>query len=147
MPERARRIASRLRQFIADRRHAKRRNTRLPLTVSLAASRVSPNGFRRQTTLEGHTLDVSATGLSFIVPAIRIGEHYLAGPDRRLRLKIDLPDGPIEMEVTPVRYESLDEREAERGYVVGVTIVEMSEPHRAGFDDYLTGLVRGRRSH
>jgi hypothetical protein len=147
MPERARRIASRLRHFINDRRHAKRRSARLPLTVSLAASRVNPNGFRRQTTLEGNTLDISATGLSFIVPAIRIGEHYLTGQDRRLRLKIDLPHGPIEMQVAPVRYESLDDQEAERGYVVGVIIVEMSETHRAAFDDYLKELVKGGRSH
>jgi hypothetical protein len=147
MPERARRIASRLRQFISDRRHAKRRHARLPLTVSLVASRVNSNGFRRQTTLEGHTLDVSATGLSFIVPAIRIGEHYLTGQDRTLWLKIDLPDGPIEMQVAPVRYECLDDQEAERGYVVGVIIVEMSEQDRADFDSYLKDLFKGGRFH
>lgn len=145
MPERARRIASRLRQFIGDRRHAKRREARLPITVSLAASRISQNGFRRTASLDGHTVDISATGLSFVVPAIRIGEHYLTGEDRRLLLKISLPDGPIDMQVTPVRYESLDEHEAEKGYVVGVLIKEMSEEHRADFDCYVKKLVkRGR---
>ena len=144
MPERARRLASRLRGFIADRRHAKRREARLPLTVSLAAC-VQQNGFRRQATLEGHTLDISTTGLSFVVPAIRIAEHYLTGEDRKLWLTVNLPDGPIEMQVTPVRYEALDEHEAEKGYVIGVLIKEMSDDHRAGFECYVNNLLNRPR--
>lgn len=145
MPERARRIASKLRQFVADRRHAKRREARLPITVSLAAPVVNQNGFRRQATLDGHTLDISATGLSFVVPVIRVAEHYLTGEDRILWLKLNLPDGPIDMEVTPVRYESLDEQEAEKGYVIGVLIKEMSDEHRADFDRYVKRLVGRNR--
>jgi hypothetical protein len=144
MPERARRLASRLRQFIGDRRHAKRRETRLPITVSLVASHVNQNGFRRPGTLDGHTLDISSTGMSFVVPAIRIGEHYLTSQDRRLSLRVDLPNGPIDMQVSPVRYESLDENESEKGYVVGVLIKEMSDEHRANFDRYVKDLIKGR---
>jgi hypothetical protein len=141
MPERARRLASILRHFIADRRHARRREARLPVTVSLATA-VYQNGYRQNAALDGHTLDISATGVSFVVPAIRIAEHYLTGEDRKLLLKIDLPDGPINMQVTPVRYESLDEQESEKGYVIGVLIKEMSDEHRANFDCYVKKLVR-----
>ena len=52
---------------------------------------MSTNGSRRLPTLNGHTLDVSTTGLALIVPAIRIGEHYLAGADRKLHVKLELP--------------------------------------------------------
>jgi hypothetical protein len=80
--------------------------------------------------LEGYTRDVSATGLALILPAIRIGEHYLIGEGRNLHLMLEFPAGPIQMDVTPVRYERLDE-EMEKGYLVGVHIAEMSDDDRA----------------
>ena len=77
MSELARSIASRLRQFIGDRRHAERCQVNVPVAVSLMPQGLQKNS-RRQS-IDGHTLDISASGLAVIVPAIRIGEHYLAG--------------------------------------------------------------------
>jgi hypothetical protein len=99
------------------------------------------NGARRVPTLKGHTLDISTTGLALVVPAIRIGEHYLAGSDRRLHLKLDLPNGPVEMKLAPVRYESLDESEEETGYLIGARIIEMADKDRATFDKYLAEVL------
>jgi hypothetical protein len=141
MSDLARKIASKLRHFIADRRHARRCHARLTVTVGLSAFQLNSNGHRRPSILEGHTLDVSQTGMSLVVPAIRIGEHYLAGADRRLWLKLELPSGPIEMEVTPVRYESMDESEIERGYVIGARVVEISEEARESFMGYVDKLM------
>lgn len=138
MSELPRRIVSRLRRFIGNRRHCKRMRARLSFTLSLSDPRVSSNGARRLATLDGHTLDVSATGLALIVPAIRIGEHYLAGSDRRLHLKLDLPSGPVEMTLTPVRYESLDETQEETGYLIGARITEMADADRASFEEFVT---------
>lgn len=138
MSELPRRIVSRLRRFIGNRRHCKRMRARLSFTLSLSDPRVSSNGARRLATLDGHTLDVSATGLALIVPAIRIGEHYLAGSDRRLHLKLDLPNGPVEMTLTPVRYESLDETQEETGYLIGARITEMADADRASFEEFVT---------
>jgi hypothetical protein len=45
------------------------------------------------------------------------------------------------MKLAPVRYESLDESPDETGYVIGARIIEMSDPDRAKFDNYLTGLL------
>lgn len=137
MPELARRIASRLRHILGDRRHARRVKTTVAITVGPIDSRPSTNGFRRKVSLNGHTMDVSTSGLALVLPAIRIGEHYLTGEDRRLWLKVDLPDNSIEMQVTPVRYESLDNHESERGYLVGVRILEMSDEHRAAYNHYV----------
>ena len=81
---------------------------------------------------EGHTSDVSTTGIGSIVPAIRIGEHYLVGEDRRLHLKLGLPTGPVDLYVSPVRYESLEEDPEETGYVIGVRI-NMNEADRTRF--------------
>lgn len=134
MSELPRRIVSRLRRFVGNRRHSRRVRVRLSFTLSLSDPRISSNGYRRLPSLEGHTLDVSATGLGLVVPAIRIGEHYLAGDDRKLHIKLELPAGPIEMRVATVRYESMED---EGGYVIGARIIEMSETDRASFNKYI----------
>lgn len=113
---------------------------RLNFTLSLSDPRVNTNGSRRLT-LDGHTLDISTTGLALIVPAIRIGEHYLAGSDRRVYLKLQLPAGPIEMKVATVRYEALEETDEETGYLIGARIVEMADADRASFDEYLSKIL------
>ena len=84
-------------------------------------------------------MDVSATGLALIVPAIRIGEHYLAGSDRKLHVKLDLPSGPVEMKVASVRYEGLED---ESGYLIGAQILEMSDADRASFEKYVAKVLR-----
>ena len=146
MPERARRIASRLRHLFGDRRHARRVTAHLPITVGPTGLRTG-NGFRRQVSLQGHTLDISTSGLALIVPAIRIGEHYLTGEDRLLWLKLELSEQTIDMQVTPVRYESLDTHERERGYLIGVRITDISDEHRAIYNQYVHRLFKHTRDH
>jgi PilZ domain-containing protein len=135
MSELPRRIVSHLRRFIGNRRHSKRVRARLSFTLSLSDPRMGSNGSRRLPGLSGHTLDVSPTGIALIVPAIRIGEHYLAGSERRLYIKLELPSGAVEMKVVAVRYEGLDD---ESGYLIGARIVEMSDSDRASFEKYVS---------
>ena len=135
MSELPRRIVSHLRRFIGNRRHSKRVRARLNFTLSLSDPRVSTNGARRLPTLDGHTLDVSTTGIALVVPAIRIGEHYLAGNERRLHIRLELPNGPVEMKVATVRYESLED---ESGYLIGARIIEMSDSDCASFEKYVS---------
>lgn len=144
MSDLPRRIVSGLRRYLGNRRNLKRANTRLTFTLSIADPRTNQNGFRRIPSLDGHTLDVSRTGLGLVVPAIRIGGHYLAGGDRRLHLKLELPGGPVEMTVVPVRYESLEENSDEQGYVIGARIADISETDREKFEKYVSDLLRGR---
>jgi len=139
MSELPRRIVSQLRRFIGNRRRSKRVQARLSFTLSLSDPRVSSNGSRRLPSLDGHTLDVSVTGLALIVPAIRIGEHYLAGADRKLHVKLELPTGPIEMKVATVRYESLED---DTGYLIGAQIVEISDSDRASFQKYVANVMK-----
>ena len=134
MSELPRRIVSHLRRFIGNRRHSKRVRAQLSFTLSLSDPRTNTNGSRRLPSLNGQTLDVSSTGLALIVPAIRIGEHYLAGSERRLHIKLELPSGPVELKVVAVRYESLED---ESGYLIGARIVEMGNPDRASFENFV----------
>lgn len=137
MSELPRRIVSHLRRFIGNRRRSRRVRARLNFTLSLSDPRVNSNGSRRLPKLDGHTLDVSVTGLALIVPAIRIGEHYLAGADRKLHIRLELPSGPVEMKVETVRYESLED---ESGYLIGARILEMSDADKVSFEKYVTRI-------
>jgi len=76
--------------------------------------------------------------LALIVPAIRIGEHYLAGDERKLHVKLELPDGPVEMKVVTVRYENLEDGS---GYLIGARILEISDADRASFEKYVTKVM------
>lgn len=135
MSELPRRIVSQLRRFIGNRRRTRRARVRLNFTLSLGDPRTSSNGLRRLPSLKGHTLDISTTGIALVLPAIRIGEHYLVGDDRRLHLKLELPNGPVELTVIPVRYESLEDDGEESGYLVGGKIVDLNEVERSRFNE------------
>ena len=129
MSEFLRTLVGRLREYAGDRRETRRR-VRLPFTLSLHEPGKKANGRRPLPTLNGFTQDISATGLALIVPAIRIGGHYLAGGDRTLEVEVELPSGSIHVRVTSVRYEPVDEDRSEEGYVIGVRITDMSAADR-----------------
>ena len=134
MPELMRSIAARLHRFIGDRRRAPRHGLRVPFNLSLIGVKSNANDAQRSTVLEGYTRDVSATGLALILPVIRIGEHYLMGEGRTLRITLQFPTGPLQLDAVPVRYERLDEDETEKGYLVGVQITEITDDDRARFN-------------
>ena len=93
----------------------------------------------------GHTVDLSAKGLALIVPAITLGDHHLVGENRSLSLQLEVPNGPVVMQVTPVRYERLEEQGTETGYLIGVKITGMPEEDRARFAEYVDSLLERKR--
>jgi hypothetical protein len=140
MAEFTRTIVSRLRQYVGDRRHSTRQRVRLNLSLSLASATKGLNGTRRISSLEGHTLDLSANGLALIVPQITLGEHHLVGENRSLNVKLQLPGGPVEIEASPVRYQRLEEDHADTGYLIALKIVRMPDDDRARFSEYVATL-------
>ncbi len=96
--------------------------------------------------MDGHTLDLSANGLALIVPHITLGEHHLVGENRLLSLKIELPDGQVELQAAPVRYERLEDDELETGYLIAAKIVSMPDDDRAKFSDYVAALQGSKRT-
>lgn len=138
MPELIRSIAGRLREFVGNRRVAPRYATHLEVGLAL---NVTLPGTRKDDSqplkLAGYTRDISASGLALIVPSIRVGGQYVTGENRRLRIVLKLPTGPIEIHATPVRYSPLDEDAVDTGYLVGVQITDMSDEDRARFNAYL----------
>ena len=90
--------------------------------------------------VNGHTRNISETGLGLVVPAIRKGDHHLAARNRRLLIVLELPTGPIRVQAAPVRYERL---RSNTGYLVGARIISMSDGDRLRFLRYLQRLSRG----
>jgi hypothetical protein len=134
MPEILRAIANTLREFVGNRRKNPRHKVRLAAVVSLLDARANAS----PATVAGHTRDVSADGLGLVLPAIRIGERYLAGDRVTLRITIKLPDAHARLYGTPVRYERLEgEGSPDKGFLVGVRITEMDERDRELFTAYL----------
>jgi hypothetical protein len=144
MPERLRSIVARLRGYVADRRRAPRFCLRLPCAVSLH----EPQGVRRAAQeLAGFTHDLSASGLSLVLPAVRVGERYLTGAGVMLRVRLEYPTGPLELLATPVHYDQYDEEDSVKRFLVGVRIVEMSEAERARYEAHLKQLSQRPVAH
>ena len=141
--ELARSIAARLRQYAGDRRRAKRVRARLDFTLSLVGPALSSNGTKRVISIKGHTIDLSSTGLALVVPSIIVNEHHLVGENRNMYVVLEMPDGPIELNVTPIRYERLDEHPTETGYLIGVKLNNIEEPERLRFSEYVSQLLHG----
>ena len=137
MSERLRAIASRLRRLVGERRRHPRYKVRLAASVVLLGAR----GEAVTPPLEGHTRDVSACGLALLLPAVRVGQRYLAGESQALGVTLRLPAAAVQLRGTPARYERLDDEGAgaETGYLIGLRITEMDEDDRAAFDEYLKG--------
>lgn len=138
--ELARSVVSRFRRYVGERRNSKRLKVRLEFTLSISSLAKSRNGTKRISSIDGYTLDLSPTGLALIVPAIRLGEQHLVGENRSLNLSLKLPNDPVEMKVTPIRYETFEADEAQSGYLIGVQITEMPDEDRAKFSAYVSSL-------
>lgn len=126
--------------FSGNRRRVVRRKVRLPVSVSVVERETPAENARSPLSVLGYTRDLSANGLALIVPSIPLGEDELRSGERTLRIILALPVGDVEMLVTPVRHERLDESENEIGYLIGVSISEASEGARDLYLEYLYGL-------
>ena len=133
MPERLRAIASSLRRLVGERRRHPRVRARLDASVVLLGAR----GEAATPPLEGHTRDVSACGLALILPAVRVGDRYLAGEAQTLHVTLRLPSATVRLRAAPARYERLDEGDADTGYLIGLRITHVDDAGRAALDEYL----------
>ena len=143
MAEFTRAVVSRMRQYVGNRRRARRYEVRLPFKLSLVSVSKNLNGMRRVSVMNGHTLDLSAHGLALIVPKITLDEHHLVGENRSFNISLELPDGAIDLKATPVRYERLEEDTNDTGYLTAVKITSMMDGDREKWNNFLAGVAKG----
>jgi len=137
MPELLRSVFSRMQTYVQDRRHPPRLRVRLLFTVSVCR-RSHGKGLRPEGALKGYTRDLSAGGLGLKLPQVHLDGHYLAAEDREVKLKLELPTGPISMLVIPRRYERLEGAELGCKYLIGVQITEISDEDRKRYLSFIS---------
>ncbi|MFL6373354.1 MAG: hypothetical protein ACJ73D_01685 [Pyrinomonadaceae bacterium] len=74
----------------------------------------------------GETVDISANGIGFSVPFIRIKEKYLVNQDRPLNVEVDLPGGKVHLRMLGKRYEKVGMHSSQERFFVGATITELT---------------------
>ena len=144
MPELIRSMVSRMRVYIKDRRRSPRLRLRLLFSASTCRSPNGNGSQRHERVLKGHTRDISMNGLALNVPQIHLDGHHLAADGRELRLRLELPGGPISMLVSPIRYERLEEAELGCTYLIGVRISQMDDEDRRRYLSFVAQGLQGK---
>jgi hypothetical protein len=91
----------------------------------------------RSTCILGETVDISRTGVAFLVPSIRLKEKYLVGQDRKLNIEIDLPTGKVQMKAIGRRYEKVGIHISTERFLVGAHIVDLIGTDKENYEQFL----------
>lgn len=91
----------------------------------------------RNACILGETVDISRTGIAFLVPAIRIKEKYLAGHGRSLNVEIDLPNGKVYLRVVGRRYERVGVHLSTERFLVGANIESLVGHDKEIYETFL----------
>ncbi|MCA1565251.1 MAG: hypothetical protein LC803_06390 [Acidobacteria bacterium] len=139
-----------LRDYVTERRGARRRNARFAARIPFNVSVADPKGggaagAKPPASLAGRTRDLGEHDLNLVVPSIRIGGDYITLKENRLSIKLELPSGVVDLIATPARFQQLDGESAGEGYLVGVRIERMSEDDRERYVAHLRTLPQADR--
>jgi hypothetical protein len=139
-------VTKRLREYVNGRRQLLRRDerfeARLPsiITLRVPGKGVAAKSLPDALSIVGQTRDMSETGLTLLLPSVRIGDLYLTDVESRLEVKLELPGGAVKMLTASVRFEQLTGKEVGCGYLLAVRIVEMQSAERDRYLAYLNTI-------
>ena len=85
----------------------------------------------------GETIDLSRTGIGFLVPSIRTKEKYLVGQERHVNVEIDLPTGKVYMKVLGKRYKKVGIHISTEKFLVGAAISSLTGSDKDNFEAFL----------
>jgi hypothetical protein len=100
----------------------------------------------RATCIFGETVDISRTGVGFLVPAIRLKEKYLVGHERNLNIEIDLPTGKVYLKAVGRRYEKVGLHISSERFLVGADITALEGADKENYEAFLKRGSRGVRT-
>jgi c-di-GMP-binding flagellar brake protein YcgR len=134
-----RELVSRFSVTWVERRASVRKKYELPVKVCFAPESNPHNikGSCDDSFLSGETVDLSDSGIAFVVSSIRIKEKYLVGQERVLNVELDLAGKKIQMQVLGMRYERVGIHATTERYLVGAAIKDMSPDDRQKYDYFL----------
>lgn len=116
--------------LMANHLHVRRSGMRLPVTVSLVDLGKNPVVARLPTEMPGSLRDISKTGVSLVLPSVSFGDRFLTDGYCEMRIMVELPNGAINLQAAPVRYDKLNEPQSEGSYLVGARILRMTDQER-----------------
>ena len=134
-----RELVSRFSVTWIERRASLRKKFQVPVKVYFAPEK-NPNNVTRTCEdlfLAGETVDLSETGIGFLVTSIRIKEKYLVGQERLLNVELDLAGKKVRMQVLGKRYEPVGLHDSTERYLVGAAITEMSPEDAQRYEFFL----------
>ena len=123
----------------SDRMVSSRRHQKAPIKIWFDAD-VNNEGERelaRAACVNGETVDISRTGIGFVVSSIRIKEKYLVNQDRKLNVEIDLPNGKVSMRVIGRRYEKVGQHLSTERFLIGAHILEVAASDKETYETFL----------
>jgi hypothetical protein len=106
----------------------------------MVARKTSAVGEEQTLPLMGFTQDISESGLSLLVSAKSISVLKSLGENYTLQLVLTVPTGPVDLEVTPARYQEVELGNSESHVIIGARITKMRDEDRARFSEYIRTL-------
>ena len=134
-----RELVSRFSVSLIERRASLRKSFQVPVKVCFAPEQ-NPHNLTtscEELFLSGETVDISESGIAFIVSTIRIKEKYLVGQERILNVELDLAGKKIRMQVLGKRYERVGIHASTEKYLIGAAISGMSDDDRQRYEYFL----------
>src|SRR5690606_33587393 len=127
-----RKLVTKLTGLVAERSHSARKKHNAPIKIIIQPLHTTDRLYNSSENLyiSGETVDMSETGVGFIVSAIRVKENYLVGQDRILNAEIDLPSGKVSMKLIGRRYERVGMHLSAERYLIGAEITAIGEADR-----------------
>jgi hypothetical protein len=124
-----RNLISKFNRSLSERMVPARKQVAAPVRVWFAPEKETEinQEMAKSVGLSGETLDISQTGIAFLVSSIRIKEKYLVGQDRKLNVEVDLPAGKLSMQVVGRRYNKVGEHLSMEKYLIGAEIVQVND--------------------
>lgn len=142
MSEHLRSLAVGLQKSIKGLTSAPQRKVQMPISVSLDVERKTGN-LQQNTqalTVKGYTREMSKLDIAFILPYVRLGEHYIAGhggEQKNLKLVLELPNGTVRLTAQPERYQMVDIHNSAHQYLIGAKIVEVNDGDRERYENFI----------
>lgn len=134
-----RKLIAKFYRSASERRAAPRYDFQAPVKIWIEASNKTgkPKTPAEPIYIYGQTKDLSASGIAFLVPSIRIRESYLVGENNIIKAELDLPNGTVRMRIVGKRYEQVSEHLSVSRYLIGASVLEISEESREVYEQFL----------
>ena len=123
-----------------ERRATRRRRINLEFRVLLVATRKGADGEEQMLPLIGYTRDISESGIALVISAKSMGVLHNLGQSYTLQLVLTIPRGSVELEITPARYQNVNEADTGARFLIGAQITKISDGDRERFVEYLESL-------